>query len=316
MWATPCPKPQLIGPDRALITEILRHLPVASTASATSSVVCTRLVVEVAPEKTSFRLIVRAGLPAPRQRTVRSPRTAASLLTSWTTPTWTDLAWADLMLDQSTSIDQDPLESRLTAVPTRRPRPGWWWVAAVGVMGQSATLGGGAEAAWETGSETLRIGPMLRIQVDHQAGVAERAGAQTIESEVGVRGGASIALGQSRLALYLALTGAHRYVSPRSFVGPIPCAPIDPCELDEPTPENADAFHALTAWTELGLAVSFVVVDDVAVGVILGAGLNPGYITINAPQVPDSRGPGDRIRDLPTLPQWRAVVRFGVQWRS
>ena len=380
-WAQLCPHAELVGPDPSLLAQVRYYLAEHPQTSSSTTARCLRVVVELRPDHGAVRMLIRQGLVHPKERVVRSPRTAASLIASWTAEPLQDLAWDALtaqipaapnagrpsgaessstasarsqtadgaLTDAARSsrgetlapggspptaavpVPSPPIvegggpggdaeggvEARRIAVRPAGARDGYhWWFAALGATSDGGSWGGGFELAWETGPPGWRIGPSLRFQVEEQPGGALRAGARAYEGAVGVQGGKAWWLGPTRMGLRLGVTAAYRYVDPNMPVGRIFCAPIEPCTIGDIPPPDAPPFHAVTAWAEAGLAFDVALSESLAVGAMVSAAGTPGFVTIDAPDVAPPEGDGDRVRQLPGLPRWRALLRVGAWWGS
>ena len=166
------------------------------------------------------------------------------------------------------------------------------------------------------GTVRWRLAPAARIHFDQVDGEPLRAGARGIETAVGLHAGPTWLWGDFRIGLRLGLLGTHRYIEPDAAVGPIFCAPVAPCGLDDTAPPIARPYHALTAWTEADLSLDLAVSDSFALGIRASFAVNPGFIELDPPPVAPPRAEGDRIRELPALPQYRALVRIGFWWTN
>ena len=315
-----CPHAELVGPDPALLAEVRRHLVDQPSTSSSTTARCLRVVVDIRRKGDSVQLTTQRGLTNSQRRVVQSPRTAATLVASWTSEPLHDLSWAELAAEappeapKRATPQTTPADTVVETAPRRPTELSRWWFAGLGTAADGGVLGGGIDIAWETGSTNWRIGPTLRVQYDEPASEPDRAGARALETAFGAHGGFVWAPGSVQLALRLGVLGAHRFIAPDAPVGPIFCSPLDPCELDEPAPPNASPYHAFTVWSEADVAIDVVLTDAIALGIRMGIAATPGFLEAGTPSVDPVRGPDDRVRALPELPQWRTSLRIGVWW--
>ena len=310
-----CPRAELSGSDPTLVAEVRRHLLALPLTSTASTAGCRPVVIEIGRMGEGVQLTMRKGPAEVVRRVVKSPQTAASLVASWMSEPLSDLFWPELPAPPKASSlpfeTSTPIQTGL-AEPAAPPL-GRLWVAAMGVTADGGARGAGLDFAWETGNG-WRIGPTLRLHVDEIASEEERAGARAFEGAFGLHGGYAWSLGASTVGLRLGVLAAYRFIDPDGPVGPIFCAPIDPCGLGESAPPDASSYHVLTAWPEADLAWSVGLSEHLGIGARFSFAATPGFFEVNPPPIGPPRGEDDRIRVLPVLPKWRALIRLGVWW--
>ena len=330
--AQPCP-PRLVGPDPALSAEISGHLDV-NTATTAPAAGCRPLTVQVRADADGI-LLWREGADTEPRR-VHSPATAASLVTAWSASALSDLAWLDPTVAAAplpptatgtiaaiTAVAAPPpapgARPRLaTAPPVAAPAPRARWAltgGAVGLVSDGGAWGVGAELAGRAAWGRWRVGPTLRVHVDRQAGAALTSGARALEAGLGLFGGARLLQAWLPLDLQLALRGAYRAVDPTEPVGALACQPAAPCAIGDPVPADPGVFHAFTGWAEASVATQVGLAGPLGLEVSVGAGVNPGFATVDAPVTADA--PAERlVRQAPRLPRWRAFAVLALRWEG
>ncbi|MEO1337877.1 MAG: hypothetical protein AAFV29_19695, partial [Myxococcota bacterium] len=184
-WAQVCPRAQLEGPV-ALVKAVKAYLPEPQPHDFHTAT-CLRMVVKLRPDSAGLRMTAFYDGADVENRVVRSPRTAAMLIESWTFEPVSDAFGSSAVVDSVRSL---PSGGGLVANDrninfNQTSAPSWLWVAALGSLSPGQTWGGGFEAGWEYG-EVWRVGPAFQLRIENEAAQPELSGARMIDTALGV----------------------------------------------------------------------------------------------------------------------------------
>ncbi len=343
-----CAEAEIGGPDPWLVIRMRKQLARLG-ASSGHEPGCEPLRVHVERVDGAFEVRTRGQQGRRRRRFVSSPRVAASLISSWSTPGLDVLFWeapggigdfcerAGAQPMGSPRPERTPYTSTKVlarAQPTMRsPRSNFGSTPATrtaalrsdGFPSSQVSVGFGpiflegpnrgleAQVSWQR-REPEALRPTARLATWNQPTDNERAGVRVRELGLGLQIGRQ--LGDSVVQVYPTIGAvlAWRHLSPSSAVGAIACNPSNPCGLNQPAATIPDSYQAFTLWGEAALELTHTLGDSLAIGVRTGVAVSPGALKIGAPSNPNVIAPF--IRRRPTDAHWKFQTHAVIRWQG